>query len=150
MTEHTLKITYGTSRARDTYGYNTLVTLTDDRVGKRFKASGGGYDMRGTVFGDWLEANFQPVMLALAHADRHDATWTAATGYQTKDRAEHRDALYGMAYYPEGSLSNKAPHVCLDGGCGFAAMQTIAEAAGLSVRVIDAGKRMDVVLVTAL
>lgn len=36
----------------------------------------------------------------------------------------------------------------LDGGCGFSSIQRIAEAIGLKVRQIDAGKKVDIVLVT--
>lgn len=46
-----LIITHTKSRARDTYGYN-VITLWDGK--DHFKACGGGYDMIGTVLGDWL------------------------------------------------------------------------------------------------
>ena len=41
----TVLFTYGTSRGRDTYGYN-IVTLTSSAQGKKFRAMGGGYTER--------------------------------------------------------------------------------------------------------
>jgi len=55
MTEY-LELKWTTSRARDTYGYNVVTLRTED--GQKFRASGGGYDMTGTVFGDWLAHNY--------------------------------------------------------------------------------------------
>lgn len=49
----TLSMTVGTSRGQDTYGY-TIVTLIDGLTGEKFRAMGGGYDMRGTVLGEWF------------------------------------------------------------------------------------------------
>lgn len=46
---HRLDLTWSTSKARDTYGYN--ITRLDDSIsGKRYKTCGGGYDMIGTVW----------------------------------------------------------------------------------------------------
>lgn len=50
---HELTVTWTVSRGRDTYGYN-IVTLRE-RGDVVARCNGGGYDMRGTVFADWLE-----------------------------------------------------------------------------------------------
>jgi len=62
MTEY-LELKWTISRARDTYGYN-VVTLRDES-GNRFRANGGGYDMVGTVFGQWLMAAHGDKLTAL-------------------------------------------------------------------------------------
>jgi hypothetical protein len=49
-----LNISWSVSRGQDTYGYN-ICRLDDTRTGKRYHLNGGGYDMIGTVLGDWLE-----------------------------------------------------------------------------------------------
>lgn len=48
-----LALKWTVSRARDTHGYN-VVTLTDTSTDRSFRAIGGGYDMEGTVFAEWL------------------------------------------------------------------------------------------------
>lgn len=39
-----LTLRYGTSRGRDTYGYN-LVTATSTHTGRKYRCSGAGYDV---------------------------------------------------------------------------------------------------------
>lgn len=139
---HELRITYGTSRGRDTYGY-TVVSLHDYGK-KRISCNGGGYDMRGTVFGDWIAREYQPRLLELA--DKFAAHWTKAEGFKSDN--QNREKLYGGTFYPEGSSDNKKPHVTLDGACGFESMRRIAEAIGLQVRLINACSKCDVLTVT--
>lgn len=63
MANHELIVKWGTSRGRDTYGYTTC-SLWED--GRRMTAcNGGGYDMRGTVFGRWLAAKYADRLLKL-------------------------------------------------------------------------------------
>lgn len=149
--EHTLHVTFGTSRGRDTYGY-TLVTLRENGKVKA-RCNGGGYDMRGTVFADWLYAEYQAQLLELAKiSDRFPRyVWNAVKGegssYVYPDR-DKRESLYGGHFYINGSSDNRVPHVTLDGGCGFSSMVRIAEAIGLTVRQIDAGKHADIILVS--
>ena len=56
-----LKIRWGTSRGRDTYGYTTC-SLFETQGGwankKIASCNGGGYDMKGTVLGDWIAKRF--------------------------------------------------------------------------------------------
>jgi rubredoxin len=63
----TIEIIWGTSRGRNTYGYTTC-TLREN--GKRIAAcNGGGYDMRGTVLGNWLTYAYRDRLLALRPQD---------------------------------------------------------------------------------
>lgn len=63
----TLVFKYGTSRGRDTYGYN-LVTLTVDGV-KVATECGGGYDMQGAALGAYLTKAFQTHLQAADLSD---------------------------------------------------------------------------------
>lgn len=60
---------YGTSRARDTFGWN-IVTLYVDGV-KIARECGGGYDMRGSALGEWIQDYFQSELSALNNVDFH-------------------------------------------------------------------------------
>jgi hypothetical protein len=62
-----ITIRWGTSRGQDTYGYTTC-SLRNQR-GKRVAAcNGGGYDMRGTVLGNWIARTFANELCALTPA----------------------------------------------------------------------------------
>lgn len=119
-----LTLSYGTSRGRDTYGYN-IVRLHDNATGKVYKTIGGGYDMVGTVLADWLCDVMQQELQAIA-GDAY---------YQVKKKDGlcygHAQALYGMyAYYNEDGTINK---VSVDGACGESSVIAIAKAIGLDV-----------------
>lgn len=116
-----LALSWSVSRGRDTYGYN-ICRLDDTSTGERFKCMGGGYDMRGTVFGEWLEACYQDRLLAMK--DR--ANYRRAT-VGVSVPANREDSLYGMAYI------EKDNRISLDGACGLECMIRIAEAIGLEV-----------------
>lgn len=115
-----LALTVGTSRGRDTYGYN-IVTLRDTTTGKRYRCMGGGYDMQGTVFAAWLQ-DTQQTALQTVKAQAHSA-WTPGGTRSTNDAG-----LYGMSYRIDTGT------VQLDGACGMSSMKRIAEAIGLSVQ----------------
>ena len=70
-----LTVKHSISKARDTFGYNRI-TLIDQATGKRCVTVGGGYDMLGTCFGDYLKQNHQMELLAIAHhaACQYDKT----------------------------------------------------------------------------
>lgn len=133
--EHTLHITFGTSRGRDTYGY-TVVTLREAGQVKA-RCNGGGYDMRGTVFADWLQAEYQDRLMTIR--SRMESRCSKAAGYRTH---KAKNSLYG------GTWNTDRKSVTLDGGCGFESIRRIAKAIGLKVRQIDAGKKVDILLVT--
>jgi hypothetical protein len=113
-----LVISWSTSRGRDTYGYN-ICRLDDRNNGKRFRTLGGGYDMIGTVFGDWLEENYQDELRKIPAR--------AYSRFDGERFVGEKGDLYGMTLYlKDGSIR-------LDGGCGIRAMLDIAKAIGLEV-----------------
>ena len=64
----TLHFRWTISRGRDTYGYN-ICSLWVDGI-KCTSCRGGGYDLAGTCFGDWIESNYPTQLLAL-ECDEH-------------------------------------------------------------------------------
>lgn len=117
-----LAISWSTSRGQGTYGYN-ICRLDDRQTGHRFRCMGGGYDMIGTVFGNWLESAYQGALVDLVEARADELT---RCGYSVDGYWKHPD-LYGLTLRPDGTVS-------LDGACGISCMAGIARAIGLSVQ----------------
>jgi hypothetical protein len=115
-----LNISWSVSRGQDTYGYN-ICRLDDVRTGKRYRTCGGGYDMIGSVLGDWLEDRFQEELRALV-ADLPKQKYGGTSYMQISE--EINPKYYGLTISPDGT-------VCLDGACGVSSMQRIGEALGL-------------------
>ena len=108
------------SRGKDTYGY-TICRLDDREAGKRYRCKGGGYDMLGTVFGDWLQDVYQEELVAhVANLVQTDCGYAVA-GYKKVD------GLCGLTINPNGTIT-------LDGAGGLRSMIRIAEAIGLGVQ----------------
>jgi hypothetical protein len=122
-----LRLSYGTSRGRDTYGYN-IVRLTDETTGKTFRCMGGGYDMVGTVLADWAVETHQDALRELAGRAYYE--WREDGGMSVPGN-DDRDRMYGMyAYYDE---SGQLDRVSVDGGCGVESVHRILKAAGLEL-----------------
>ncbi len=116
-----LTLKHGISRAQDSYGYNRI-TLTDTTTGKKYACVGGGYDMAGTVFAEWMQDNCQDALLTIADK--------AYYLYDSKTLSHNPipQAYYGMTAYTHKE------YVELDGACGLECMLDIAKAAGISVQ----------------
>jgi len=115
-----LTLSWSVSRGQDTYGYN-ICRLDSRDSGTRYKCTGGGYDMVGTVFGNWLAAEHQETLKAWATTqERKDCDYGIA-GYKSLP------AWYGLTINPQGKIT-------LDGACGIDCMVCIAEAIGLEVQ----------------
>ena len=120
-----LAISWGVSRGRDTYGYN-ICRGDSLHTGIRYRTMGCGYDMIGTVLGDYLQDAIQPELQALVTdrcADLVDCGYSVA-GYLKLPE------LYGLTVCKSGAASIV---VTLDGVCGRDAMIRIAEACGYDV-----------------
>lgn len=123
---HHLAITWSTSKGRDTYGYN-ICRLDDRDTGKRYRTCGGGYDMIGTVFGDWLEDYYQAELMTKIKELMTNPDAFEDCGYAVKGYLKF-PGLYGMTY------NTNTGKVALDGACGISSMIAIAEALGLEVQ----------------
>jgi hypothetical protein len=91
---------------------------------------GGGYDITGTVFGEWLVATMQAELRKLAQDGRAYYVKRKGEPYTVNDSPE---SLYGLYLREDGSVS-------VDGACGFSCVRRIAEAAGATVVEVH-GKR---------
>lgn len=119
MTAHTLKITHGTSYARETNGYPT-VTVTDE-LGRKAKCMGGGYDMNGTVLAEWICAVYPDRVAKLG--ERAYYTYKPGTG-----TVVNRDGLYGV-HYDAGTGATR-----IDGAVGVSTVERMArEELGLTI-----------------
>ena len=131
MQSQYLALRWSTSRARDTEGYN-VVTLTPEH-GKRVSTCGGGYDMVGTVLGEWIEREHQDRLRQIAH---RFAYWDKTTNSRGPVAEPYRDqALYGATFYAHDQSTH------LDGACGDTSMEKIGNAIGLSFRWIYSNGR---------
>lgn len=136
MDETYLEVKWSVSRGRDTYGYN-ICTIVDTSTGKKYRCNGGGYDMTGTSFGEWLEdVHGDELVKLVPHQER---TYDADGKYVSQKGLGH--GFYGLTHLIEPSkLDDKGfkrvtPH--LDGACGFESMRRIAEALGLRVKSMN-------------
>ena len=122
-----LSVAWSVSRGRDTYGYN-ICTVTDESTGKKYRCNGGGYDLLGTSFGEWLQDRYQRELVDIK--ERAHGTWTETTEGPW-ERMYDDAGLYGMGvnYMLDGSVK-----VTLDGACGESSMRKIADALELNVR----------------
>ncbi len=69
----TLDFKWTTSRGRNTYGYN-ICTLRDKRNNKISSTCGGGYDMKGTCLGDFINTYFYDEIRKLNSEDFYGLT----------------------------------------------------------------------------
>jgi hypothetical protein len=127
----TLEFKHTISRGRGTYGYN-IVTLYADGV-KVARCFGGGYDMQGTVLGDYIQERFQAELLAIR--GRADYAFRQ-TVYPKLFKTININTLYGMTFhesYRSRANRNVPPRVVLDGATGFSSMESVLRAIGWSV-----------------
>lgn len=118
-----LAVSWSVSHGRDTYGYN--ICRLDSRNGRaRYRTCGGGYDMIGTVFAHWMQAEHQPELMGLVKTLTRDPD--AFSDYGSTGWLQFKN-LYGMFYCPNNGK------VILDGACGIESMRTIAKAIGFDV-----------------
>ena len=113
-----LEIRWTKSRGIETYGWN-IVTLYDGDT--KYRTNGGGFDMDGTVFAMWLQAN-----------------------YMTDIIAKCKPIDYGLHFIDrEGDYGffTKDGKYWLDGGCGLDNIKRIAKAIGLDIEFVYARKK---------
>lgn len=128
MNRTVLNLSWSTSRGRDTYGYN-ICRLDDSATGKRYRTCGGGYDMVGTVLGEWLSDVYQSELQEIG--DRAGSYYSKAAGYQSHRTADGRNPdpayLYGM------TRNDDTGRITIDGACGTSTVRDIAQAIGLNL-----------------
>jgi len=128
MTTKQLHFKWTISRGRDTYGYNICTLLVDgEKVGK---TCGGGYDMQGTVLGQWLQNEYEQQL-----KERFASEIIAITD---QDYEERNGSLYKeiKSFYGARLSGRKGNPVAivLDGACGLDCMKRIAETIGITFK----------------
>jgi hypothetical protein len=132
MQNNILTLSWSVSRGQNTAGWN-ICRLDDKQTGKRYRTCGGGYDMTGTVIGEWLTDRYQDRLQAIG--DRASSYYSKAGGYKTH-RVPGSSMPFGdidRAYYYGMTRNDDTGRVGLDGACGVETMLRIAEAIGLRV-----------------
>ena len=153
-----LKIRWGTSRGRDTYGYTTC-SLFETQGGwankKIASCNGGGYDMKGTVLGDWIAKRFPSRLRELKEEfyglSFHDPNFNVnevvvpGTNQTVAEREKAGESIGLERYQAFHGESSKLPtknHTVpqLDGACGFSCMEKVLKAIGGTIeRVGETG-----------
>lgn len=89
----TLRVTWGVSRGRNTYGYTTC-TLRDERGVRRAACNGGGYDMLGTVLGNYIASEYRDRLMALKPEQMPEQShWNGS------ERVSDGRYFYGLTYH---------------------------------------------------
>lgn len=134
MTTKQLHFKWTVSRGRDTYGYNICTLLVDgEKVGK---TCGGGYDMAGTVLGQWLNNEFQEQLVKLFASELDELALSGDKG-QIREGIETKFGTtrkYYGGYLHVDARGPKHYRVSLDGACGLDSMKRIAEAIGITFK----------------
>lgn len=128
MTTKQLHFKWTISRGRDTYGYNICTLLVDgEKVGR---CNGGGYDMQGTSFAQWLQEHYQHELKAKFATEINSIT--------DKDYADYSGYCYkeikGFYGAKISGKEGKELTISLDGGCGMDSIKRIAEAIGITLK----------------
>ena len=112
-----------TSKGRETYGYNICSLWIDGT--KQNQTCGGGYDMKGTALGQYINAQFKTELKQLAAKEIEESKKVQPERYYNSSCA----GIYGLIYWgQEGKHS-----LYCDGACGFDAMQSVLKALGYSL-----------------
>jgi len=125
-----ITITFGTSRGRDTWGY-TIVTLRQQGARgqymepyppRRYSCNGGGYDMKGTVLGQFLADFFREGLKKLSSEEFYGLFfWSkSAPGKPYKKHIRYHDG----------------DDIIADGACGWSCMRDILNALGFEIRQV--------------
>ena len=128
METNFLSITWATSRGMNSYGWN-ICRLDDRATDHRFRTCGGGYDMIGTVLGEWLAATYQDRLRAIGA--RAGSYYSKASGHKSHRTADNMRPLTGYLY---GMTRNDdTGTVTIHGACGTESVRAIADAIGVGL-----------------
>ena len=119
---YNMRFGYGISRGRDTEGYNIVSLWVNGS--KVASTCGGGYDMQGTVLGDWLGKTFQSQLLAYFRRRKKALDcWNRAENTWIRQPDNKRRNCGATGTLEKGKLVS----VSLDGGTGKDCMERIAK-----------------------
>lgn len=124
-----LKFKWTISRAKDTKGWR-ICTLRDRQGNKIASTCGGGYDMKGKVFGEMINKYFPNELKKLV----------ANSG-----SLDTPGGFYGLSHYNKKAKTNKKRWLkranknttsYVDGACGFESMTRILEKIGYKIQFL--------------
>lgn len=97
--------------------------------GRKYVATGGGYDMVGTVWAYWLTENYSAELIELAKRVESDPD-----NWHYGDRYAYTlgGPFYGL--YLTRDENNEIVSARVEGGCGMSCVQRISEAIGIIIR----------------
>jgi hypothetical protein len=148
--EKTLEFKWSVSRGRDTYGYNICSLIVDGvRVAR---CSGGGYDMKGTILGDYIAIAFKDELLKLKDVfyglsfriPNYDPGAVIIEGKTITQREKEGLSLGLERYQAFHAATSKVPtekHTIplIDGATGFSSVEKIVNAIGYKLKYIKDG-----------
>ena len=114
-----VQIKHSISRGRDTYGYSIVTAVCN---GKSYRTLGGGYDMIGTVLGDWFETEYQDDLTALVT--------TLQLEHYVGTTKRPANAFYGLFVRDDNS-------VYIYGACGLSCVLEIIRACGYKTQTYN-------------
>lgn len=121
------------SKARDTYGY-AICTLFVDGV-KMGRCNGGGYDMKGTSFAEWIQNKFQDRLLVLFEKEISSITDSDFRTYESDGKTKKYLRKSCKDYYGVHLSEEKGKiKVIIDGACGFTSVESVARAIGIELK----------------
>ncbi len=151
-----LKIRWGVSRGRDTAGYTTCSLYEFNE--KIAACNGGGYDMKGTVLGDWIAKRFPNRLNQLKDEfyglSFHDPNYkpgkaiVPGTGKTVEEAEKDGDSL-GLdryqAFYRASSKTPTKKHIIpqIDGACGVSSVTRVLEAIGGTINRVGETKNYE-------
>lgn len=138
MKRITLVEKWTVSRGYGTYGYNICSLWLREGFGKPHKVAscnGGGYDMQGTVLGEYLQDNYQDRLLKLFETSKKDES--------------HSGLIYATDFYGMAKVKTKGGYkISLDGTCGLSSIENIGRAIGLEFSRLAINKNQDLITIT--
>lgn len=169
-----LVIKWGTSRGQYTYGYTTCTLRCNGT--KVSGCNGGGYDMKGTVIGNYVTWAFasdlrkikEQVMPENSHWEYHrdkDGNLVKPDGgFASGERVSDGRYFHGLTFHDpnydpgkavigDGASEGKTVEQAekegssLDGACGYSTVLSILNAIGLTLDHVYSSKREDVFVV---
>ncbi len=124
MNTFNLHFKWTVSKGVGTYGYNICSLLVDGV--KRGQCNGGGYDMQGSSFAQWIEVEFQTELQSLFSNEIIETKANDLPFNHIKT-----DRFHGVRVYK----SKKGVYqIGLNGACGFSSIERIAESIGIILK----------------
>mgnify|MGYP001612251348 CR=1 FL=1 len=120
-----LTFKWTTSKARDSEGWNVVTPYIDGKRIVKASAKGGGYDMKGTAFGN---------ILNLFYSDRLKALFMNSPAKVIRLNYALSTSFSGLAANPETG------EVWVDGSVGFNTMENITRAINLGMQSFRVAK----------